>query len=247
MAELVDKQVQNKQKQLPINDLVTRSISNLEVSLDAISNDTSSSAVPQLRDAIANITQSLNSLFSAIKPENLNDGKGANNSEHSNSAKKQAAPAQNRTGGTPASSDLSSPATGEITDNCDHQILNSPVQILCQKLIKCAEPKDICTNVEPNTKAELNTVKGNLVGTTIENVSLFGGSDYLVSASHWLVSVAIASANQNKGKRDIGSDVNWSDVHAFAADIESELDRGIESHLEMIEGFAKLLTGKNTL
>ncbi|XP_075260504.1 uncharacterized protein LOC142352042 isoform X3 [Convolutriloba macropyga] len=242
LAELVDKQVQNKQKQLPINDLVTRSISNLEVSLDAISNDTSSSAVPQLRDAIANITQSLNSLFSAIKPENLNDGKGANNSEHSNSAKKQAAPAQNRTGGTPASSDLSSPATGEITDNCDHQILNSPVQILCQKLIKCAEPKDICTNVEPNTKAELNTVKGNLVGTTIENVSLFGGSDYLVSASHWLVSVAIASANQNKGKRDIGSDVNWSDVHAFAADIESELDRGIESHLEMIEGFAKLLT-----
>ena len=76
-------------------------------------------------------------------------------------------------------------------------------------------------------------------------LNLVGGADVIVSACHLLVCGAVTSAvtsGQNVSPSAERS-VNWSQGHAVIADIETELDKKIEQHLDLIETLTQNLPG----
>ena len=240
LAEQIDKQVKAKQKQLPINDILTTSVSNLEVSIDAISNDASSSAFPRLRQTLQSLSQNLASIYSKEFSE-----KG--NSEHSTT--RDNLPAHQSCFSSPGVANQ--PATDSAT-------------VLCSKLINTVIPPESLDWIESKLNASKTRSNENLLMTndgSFKSPNLIGsncGSDVIMLACHWLVCATLCTTNQKSngkisenqqsnsanGKRDGQTKpINWSQAYSILADLEGELDKKVESHLEVVEAFAELIPG----
>ena len=224
LARQIDKHVQLKQKQMPIDDVITTAVSNLEISLDTIASETPSSALLRLRQTLQNLNQTLVSM--ATSDVNMKC-----DSEHSVTA--------GVAGGDQPS--LSSPGS-VISDNITSMCTNLLNFILPEESLRpiCDNPINHCLDHMPKdaTKPQVNNRNKN------PTFNLVGGADVIVSTCHLLVCGAVSTA-LNSQKQHSRS-VNWSQGHAVIADIETELDKKIEQHLDLIETLtSKLPGGKN--